>query len=112
MIPVQDVTDLDVVFPGNVEALMPKWEDIPKEFRGWRATKWNGVFNDWFYAGLRNASWMPKDGVDTAKALRHIKAIMGSWNPKHEHKEAAVAYLLSEWFEDVKYEKGEALDAR
>jgi hypothetical protein len=43
----------------------------------------------------------PKEGVDVDKALRHIQAIMRSYQPKHEHKEAAVAYLLSQWFDDV-----------
>ena len=46
----------------------------------------------------------PKEGVDTKKALRHVKAVLGSWEPKHEHKEAGVAFLLNEWFDDVTYE--------
>jgi len=50
---------------------------------------------------------MPNDGIDQNKALRHIKAILGSFEPKHEHKEAAAAYLLSLWFKSVKYAKGE-----
>ena len=40
---------------------------------------------------------------DTNKAIRHLKAILVSYDPKHEHKEAGVAFLLSEWFEDVTY---------
>jgi hypothetical protein len=31
----------------------------------------------------------------------HLKAIMGSFQPKHEHKTAGVAYLMSLWFEAV-----------
>jgi hypothetical protein len=30
---------------------------------------------------------------------------MSSWEPKHEHKEAGCAYLLSEFFDDVNYKK-------
>ena len=28
-----------------------------------------------------------------------IAAILASFEPKHEHKEAGAAYLLSQWFE-------------
>jgi len=49
---------------------------------------------------------VPKEGVDKDKAMRHIKAIMASWRPKHEDKEAACAFLFSEWFESAKWKKG------
>ena len=100
-----EVSDIDVVFPANVMNLMPAYKDIPEEFRNFNSkNKWNKLFNDWFYRGIINLQLDPKDGIDTNKALRHIKAIMGSFQPKHEHKEAAVAYLFSLWFKDVKYD--------
>lgn len=102
-IKVQDVTGLDLAFGGDMEKLLPAWEEIPKEFRDGR-TKWNRLVSTWFYRGLKNTTWSPKEGVDTQKALRHVKAIMASWTPKHEHKEAGCAYLLSEFFGDVQYE--------
>lgn len=43
-----------------------------------------------------------KPGVDAHKALRAIKAVLGSYEPKHEHKEAACAFMLSEWFDKEK----------
>lgn len=46
----------------------------------------------------------PEAGVDRYKALRHIHYILGSWEPKHEHKEAGAAFLFNEWFEDAKWE--------
>ena len=100
----ENLTDLDEAFSVTVSFLMPRQADIPEEFRE-RRTKWNRVVSDWFYKGLSGAVFTPKKGVDRAKALRHIHCIMGSFEPKHEHKESAVAYLLSEWFEDVKYNK-------
>lgn len=105
MFEIQEVSDIEMAFPGSVSHLMPKREDIPDEFKEFRGTKWNGIFNDWFYSGLKNMKATPRGGVDSEKALRHIKAIMGSWEPKHEHKEAAVAYLLSQWFEEITYDK-------
>ncbi len=103
-IQVQEVTDLDIVFGGRAMELLPPYSEIPEEFRDGR-TKWNKVVSDWFFCGLKNCKWVPKEGIDTGKALRHIKAILGSFEPKHEHKEAGCAYLLSEWFEDVTYER-------
>jgi hypothetical protein len=103
-ITVQEVTGLDLAFGGDMKKLLPAYNDIPEEFRRGR-TKWNKVVSDWFFFGLKNANWVPKDGVDQNKALSHVKAIMGSWDPSHEHKEAGCAYLLSEFFNDVKYER-------
>lgn len=43
-----------------------------------------------------------KDGIDGDTAVRHLRAIQGSFAPKHEHKMEAVAYLASRWFTKVK----------
>ena len=96
---------LDVVFPVSVSGMMPPYESVPQEFkRG--TTKWNTLFSEWFYAGLKSLVLTPKPGIDRGEALGVIKAVMGSFEPKHEHKEAAVAYLLSLWFEDASWERG------
>lgn len=103
MIKVQDVTGFDLCFGGDVKKLIPKWEDIPDEFKCMH-NKWNKVFNDWFFRGLKNVKLIPKPGTDCKKAVAHINAVMSSFEPKHEHKEAGCAYLLSNFFEDVTYE--------
>ena len=41
-------------------------------------------------SGLRERD---ADGIDAKKAMRHLATIQRSWSPKHEHKEAAVAFL-------------------
>lgn len=102
MIQIQEVTDVDMAFPASVKHLIP--EEIPKEFKHHRSTVWNKLFSDWFFFGLKSLELTPKEGVDKDKALRHIKCIMGSFEPKHEVKESAVAYLLSEWFIDPIWE--------
>ena len=101
-----EIDNITAAFPAMVSDLMPAQENIPEEFKRFPGTKWNQVFSDWFYSGLKGAEWQPKEGIDQARALRHIGTVMGSYEPKHEHKEAAVAYLMSLWFEDVKYTKG------
>lgn len=104
MFDVKEVSDIEIVFPAEVSHLMPKWEDIPDEFKHHNRTKWNKIFSNWFYSGLKNMKVTPNPGIDKDKALRHIKAIMGSFEPKHEHKEASIAYLMSLWFEDITYD--------
>lgn len=100
------VDDVLLAFPGSVRHLMPDYQNIPKEFKDWNdQTKWNKFVSVWFHVGAKNVKYFPKTGVDQTKALRHLKAIMGSWEPKHEHKEATVAYLLSQWFDDITYER-------
>ena len=96
------VTDLDIAFGGDINKLMPKYEDIPKEFHMCSSNKWNQLFNQWFFQGLpKGTDFIPKEGIDATLALKHIMAIMRSYQPKHEHMEAAVSYLMSLWFKDV-----------
>ena len=105
MLEIKEVDAVEAVFGcARIDNLIPKWEAIPKEFKDGN-TKWNKLFHVWFYEGLeKGAEFRPKAGVDKTKALRHIRAVMSSFDPKHEHKEAAVSYMLSEWFEDVVYQ--------
>lgn len=99
MKPNETLTDMDVAFPARVKHLMPPMADIPAEFHNGRG-KWSKFQQDWFYSGLATLNLIPRDGIDLKIALRHLKAIQGSFEPKHEHKEAAVAYLASLWFTD------------
>jgi len=100
MLEVFEVTDLEVAF-SNADK-MPSKEEIPKEF--WRGdTKWNKIFSQMFFSGGKFTKMTPKEGVDSTKAMRAIKSIMGSWSPKHEHKDAAVAFMLSEWFDELEF---------
>lgn len=100
-----DASDLQVAFGLKVLDLMPEYSTIPEEFCNFnRREKWGQLVTTWFFRGLKTASFTPKEGIDAEKALRHIRAIMCSFEPKHEHKQAACAYLLSLWFDDVTYE--------
>lgn len=87
---------LDRAF-GRIDGLLPAMRDIPKEFKQHSGTPWNRWQAEWFYRGLERYP-VPKDGVDLKRAMAHLKCIQGSFEPKHEHKEAGVAYLASLWF--------------
>jgi hypothetical protein len=101
----QVVDDVTLAFPANVVAdLMPTREEceaalkaMPDRGRGWREFQ-----RQWFFHGLDPKTTVNlREGIDGKTAFRHLSAIQGSFEPKHEHKEAAVAYLASRWFEDV-----------
>lgn len=62
-------------------------------------TPYNDKFNALFFGG---GSVKLKEGIDgkfKGKAFPYLKALMGSFSPKHEHKEAVCAMLLSELIE-------------
>lgn len=94
----QEVDNLTMAFPTNISHLMPSMEEIPEEFKSYH-NPWCKLFSEWFYKGISQSKLVAKESIDREKALRHIGTIMGSFEPKHEHKEATVAYLLSLWFE-------------
>ncbi len=77
-------------------------DKIPPEFTRHGGTVWNNLASRWFFCGLDKSLLKPKDGIDMVDALTHLKYCIESWEPKHEHKQAGVAYLMSLWFEEVK----------
>lgn len=88
--------DLDVAFGGKAMQILPPYNAIPDEFkRGdnpW--AKWAG---DWFFEGLERYP-VANEGIDLHLAMRNLGAAQRSFEPKHEHKQAGVAYLASLWF--------------
>jgi hypothetical protein len=107
MLPIPDLDAVDVSF-GNIKH-MPRQADIPEQFKRNSGTPFNDAVSKWFFNGAQsfgsdglqigNDTFTPKEGVDGKKALRAIKAVLGSFEPKHEHKESACAFMLSEWFD-------------
>lgn len=99
-----EVTDVEMAFPAEVTQLMPEYKEIPDEFKR-QSNSWVKLQQEWFFEGLPGAKFFQKEGINPSAALRHLKCIQGSFQPKHEHKEAAVAYLLSRWFDKVQTAK-------
>lgn len=95
------VSDADVAFPARALELMPPHAEIPDVDE-----KWQRFQSDWFYRGLPSDTEIDlQPGIDGDVAFRHLRVIQGSFAPKHEHKMAAVAYLASLWFRDVRYSR-------
>lgn len=101
----QAVTKLDLAFGGNMNELLPSYQSIPEEYRN-GATEWNAVTDRWFYKGLPEGTFLiSNDGINAEEAANHIQAILVSYDPKHEHKMAGCAYLLSKWFTRIEFPK-------
>lgn len=97
-----ELDDVNLAFPAFVVGtLLPDEKEIPEQF--WRLNNpWNNLFNTWFYDGLpETVVFHARSGFDGKKAYRHVAACMRSWEPKHQHKEAGCAWLMSLFFEKV-----------
>lgn len=96
---IPDLARVDVVF-GDIRHL-PPMKDIPDRFRQHRDPYVEFV-SLWFFGGRTEDDMKrltERPGVERGKALAAIAAILRSFEPKHEHKEAGAAFLLHEWFE-------------
>ena len=92
-----EVGDVDCAFPARALELMPEYSAIPAEFKN-DSNPWAQWQSDWFFGGLKKMP-EPKSDIDLNSAIRHLHVIQGSFASKHEHKQAAVAFLASRWFE-------------
>jgi hypothetical protein len=106
MLPVPKVDGPSVAF-GDIKH-MPKFETLPAEFKDFYHHPFCGAIEDWFACGatkakdgikIGDATYTAKDGVNAHDALAAIKAVLASWEPKHEHKIAACGFMLHEWFD-------------
>lgn len=111
----QEVDDVTIAFPARVEHLMPSYGECGAALAEMsdRGARWLAFQMSWFADGLpERLSIRPREGVDPDAAFRHLYAIQASYQPKHEHKAVAVAYLASLWFEEPPAPAEEADRAR
>lgn len=87
--PVPKFTGAEAAFGAREEAFFSynNRPEIPREFKQ--------LASELFF----NGGHLPKfaDGVNRADAANALRAWLGSWAPKHECKEATVAYALWLW---------------
>jgi hypothetical protein len=94
------IDDLLLAFPATLGELIPPLEVIPDDYP--HRQEWLQFQRKWFCGSLpTDCEMQPAAGVDPQVAGRHLAAIQRSFEPKHEHKEAAVAWLASRWFTRV-----------
>lgn len=106
MLTVPHISDASLAF-GDIKH-MPKHSTLPEAFQDWRSEPHCRAISGWFYRGAKasangitidDVTYRAKPSVDANNALRAIKAVLGSFEPKHEHKIAACGYMLSQWFD-------------
>lgn len=98
------ISDLELAFPAHALDLMPPRDECEAALKAMSdgGKKWRDLQFQWFYHGLpADVKFHMQPEIDGDAAVRHLSAIQGSFAPKHEHKEAAVAYLASLWFTKV-----------
>ena len=91
----KEVTDVDRAF-GRIEGLLPELDEIPEEFKSYH-NPWCKMVEGLFYSG-KGPEVVEREGVDSNLAVRHIQAVLKSWDCKHERKIYGVGYLMSRWF--------------
>jgi hypothetical protein len=88
-LPVPEFSDAQLAFGAKAESYFPR-RDLPEVPR-----KFTSEAMRLFYEGGK----YPEFGadVDAAKAKRAIRALLSSFQPSHEAKEATVGYALWVW---------------
>lgn len=91
------ITDVDLAF--GTTKLLPPVESIPEEF--WRGNQYTHLLSSLFFGyDLPNGEIEFRNGFDgpetPALLNRALSAHLQSFSPKHEHKIAGLAFLLSQ----------------
>lgn len=97
-----ELNKVQEAFPADALDYMPEW-DVVADARD-RLTWQLDFQRDWMFRGVESdIMFIPRDSswgqAEVDRAFRHLGAIQNSYAPKHEHKEAAVAFLIDTWFE-------------
>jgi hypothetical protein len=95
---IPEVSDLDVAFPARWRELLPAPEELTQEDNNWNDPFHRAVSSLFSKGGtLEEFGIYPKPGYDVRKVMRYIKATLGDWGPKHEHKIGGIAHMLRIW---------------
>jgi hypothetical protein len=95
--PITKLSTAEMAFPAHVVGrLIPDYNKIDRKDPAIRRLE--SVAQTLFFQGGNVEGWEPKEVIDKLGALRQINCVLRSFEPKHEHKIAGVAFLLNEWF--------------
>lgn len=93
------VSDADRAFPtfDTIPELLVEAKE--RGFDRYNATPYNKLFNNLFFSGgkINYKKELPEEFIRDCS--RYLFSYMGSFAPKHEHKEAVCSMLLSELVE-------------
>lgn len=86
-----DVSDIDIAFgayPHDWFASVMKIESLPED------QKWNDLADSLFYKGGNIPFDESLSEEYQIKGSRILRAVLGSWAPKHEHKEKVCGLII------------------
>lgn len=88
----RSVTDVDIAFGGD--HLLPAWEQIPDEFR--KGNDYTRLAEAIFFGQpLPDWEMAIRDGFTPELLNRVVRAHLGSFGPKHQHKIAGVGLMIA-----------------
>lgn len=99
-----ELNKVQQAFPADALDYMPDADTARTWLEEQGRDAWQLKFQqDWMFRGVEDLQFIPRDGswtqVEVDRAFVHLGAIQASYAPKHEHKEAAIAFLVGQWFE-------------
>ena len=86
-----EITDVDLAFP-TVNTTKELVEEAEKR----NPQKGMNKFSEIFYSGEKIELKKDVKGTWKENAFKYARALMGSWSPKHEHKELVVGMIFEE----------------
>lgn len=103
-----DVSDAGIAF-GQVGKDVPSYTQLREMIKeGAFTNKYENLVSAWFFSGLESLNATPREGIETDKAMRCIRAELGSWERKHEHKTLLLSYLFEQWFSEIEWKAKES----
>lgn len=101
-----ETSQIERAFPAHFERLMVAPERIPATFwrgrEGYQPSTFTGLTMTWMMGRWpEGVAYAPMPDVDAETAFWHLHCIIGSYGPKHEHKEACVEFLAERWFQGI-----------
>lgn len=94
---IPEVSDLDMAFPTRYRKLLPVWEQLTEEEQAGNNQYCHNLNQLFFRGGDMSKYFTAKPGYDQTKIHRYIKATLGDYGPKHEHKIGGIAHALANW---------------
>ena len=96
--PVPDVDDVDCAFPSRWRELLPPMSELTDTERNMRGPFCEALSSIFFKGGkLEDYGIRPKPGTDMKKVYRYVRATLGDFGPKHEHKIGGIGHMLAKW---------------
>ena len=90
---IRSITDVEAAF--STSRLLPSPEQIPKDF--YEENSYTRLVEAIFYGlELPNGELELAEGLEPSELNKCVRAHLQSFEPKHEHKIAGVAYMISQ----------------